>query len=109
LLTALWPLGLIRRVPPALILRREVDGAWRTRSRYDPIRIAILPVAVAFAALVAWQAGSVRVAAIFLGGAAATLGLLAILARGLTMFARTSRWARGLAWRHGVANLGRPG
>jgi putative ABC transport system permease protein len=130
LFAARWPLLLIREVSPSVLLRHRVEpgltgatGARRGRPgpphaprswrawvapRCPPL---VYPAAIAAAlgSLVGWQAGSVTLAALFLGGALATLGVLGGLGRALTLVPRLSRWTRGLAWRHGIANLGRPG
>jgi putative ABC transport system permease protein len=104
LLFALWPLLQIRRVPPAAILRSQVDPV--------PVGprpwLAALPVAAGLGALALWQAGAWKAGGLFLGGLAGALGLLALVARGLVALARRTRW-RYPAWRHGVAGLYRPG
>ncbi|HEU4369786.1 MAG TPA: FtsX-like permease family protein [Methylomirabilota bacterium] len=99
------PLAAVRAVPPWLILRRDVDPDARAAGGWLPL----VPVGLGIAALVLWQAGSLKTAGIFLGASlAALLGLLA-LARGLVLVARRLPRARGLAWRHGLAALQRPG
>src|SRR6266540_2763641 len=105
LLFALWPLLDIRRVPPALILRRDVEARLPGRRPW----IAGLPIAAALAALVFWQAGSLKVGAIFIGGLAGALVLLAAGARLVIEGARRLPRFRSLAWRQAVANLHRPG
>ena len=117
LVAALWPLLLIRGVSPSLLLRHRVEPgpagarrAWRAwRQPGCPPLIFTAAIAAVLGSLVAGQAGSLKIAAIFLGGALATLGVLGALGKALTLVARLSRWTRGLAWRHGIANLGRPG
>jgi putative ABC transport system permease protein len=104
LLYALWPLLRIRRVPPALILRREAEPRLSGRRPW----LAVVPIALGLAALALWQAGSWKVGALFAGGLAAALVLLALGARGVTALARRVPW-RGTAWRQGAANLHRPG
>jgi putative ABC transport system permease protein len=106
LLAVLWPLGQIRAIPPALVLRQAVDPAPARPSR--PWRAATV-VALALAGLAFWQAGSPKIASIFLLATAAALGLLAGLARGLAGLARRLPRLPSLAWRHGVASLHRPG
>ena len=64
LLYALWPLLQIRYVPPALILRREVEPRLRGRRPWA----AALPLAAGLAALALWQAGSWKIGALFAGG-----------------------------------------
>jgi putative ABC transport system permease protein len=106
LLCALWPLLAVRRVPPSLILRRDVDaGAWRARRPWA----AALPIAAGLAALAIWQAGSFRLGAIFVGAGAAAIGVLLGLSRVLVVATRRMPRVRGLAWRQGLAGLDRPG
>jgi putative ABC transport system permease protein len=104
LLYALWPLLQIRRVPPALLLRHEVEPRLRGRRPWA----AALPIAGGLGALALWQAGSWKVGALFAGGLAAALLLLGLGARGVIAVARRVRW-RSPAWRQGAANLHRPG
>jgi putative ABC transport system permease protein len=104
LLYALWPLLQIRRVPPALILRRETEPRRAGRRPW----LAVVPIAGGLAALALWQAGSWRIGGLFAGGLAAALVLLALGARGVIALARRVPW-RGPAWRQGAANLHRPG
>jgi putative ABC transport system permease protein len=104
LLYALWPLLQIRHVPPALILRMDVEPRLRGRRPWA----AALPLAAGLAALALWQAGSWKIGALFAGGLAAALILLALGARLVIALARRVRW-RSPAWRQGAANLHRPG
>jgi putative ABC transport system permease protein len=104
LLFSLWPLLEIRRVPPALVLRREVEPALTGRRPWP----AALVIVVGLAGLALWQAGSWKIGALFVGGLGAALVLLAASARLVVLLSRLAR--RGpLAWRQGVANLHRPG
>ncbi len=104
LLYALWPLLQIRRVPPALILRSEIDPRLPGGRPWA----AAIPIVGGLAALALWQAGSWKIGALFAGGLAAALLLLALGARAVIMLARRVRW-RSPAWRQGAANLHRPG
>jgi putative ABC transport system permease protein len=104
LLYALWPLLAIRHVPPALILRMDIEPDLRGRRPWA----AAIPIAAGLAALALWQAGSWRIGALFAAGLAAALLLLALGARLVIALARRVRW-RAPAWRHGAANLHRPG
>jgi putative ABC transport system permease protein len=104
LLHALWPLLAIRHVPAALILRMDIEPRLRGRRPWA----AAIPIAGGLAALALWQAGSWRIGALFAGGLAAALLLLALGARLVIGLARRVRW-RAPAWRHGAANLHRPG
>jgi putative ABC transport system permease protein len=104
LLFSLWPLCEIRGVPPALILRSQIEPVSTGRR---PWLAALISVA-GLAALALWQAGSLKVGSLFIGGLAAAFVVLALCARLVIAAARASR--RGsLAWRQGVANLHRPG
>ena len=106
LLCALWPLLSVRAVPPSLILRRDVDESrWRARRPWA----AALPIVSGLAALAVWQAGSFRLGGIFAGAALAALAILLGLSRALMRLARRVPRTRGLAWRHGLAGLDRPG
>jgi putative ABC transport system permease protein len=104
LLYALWPLLEIRRVPPALILRRDVEPALAGRRPWPAAAVIV----AGLAGLALWQAGSWKIGGIFVGALLAALLLLALGARGIVALAQRIRW-RGLAWRQGAANLYRPG
>ena len=104
LLYALWPLLQIRRVPPALILRSEVAPRLHGRRPWK----AAIPIAAGLAALALWQAGSWKIGALFAGGLAGALLLLALGARTVVALARRVHW-RSPAWRQAAANLHRPG
>jgi putative ABC transport system permease protein len=104
LLFALWPLLEIRRVPPALILRRDVEPILRGRRPW----LGLVPIAAGLAGLAVWQAGSWKIGGIFLGGLVGALLALGLGARLVVALARRGRW-RSLAWRQGAANLHRPG
>ncbi len=99
------PLAAVRAVPAWLILRRDVESSPRRARAWS----TLVPVGLGLAALALWQAGSLKTGGLFVGACgAALLGLLG-LARGLTLLARRLPRARGLAWRHGLAALRRPG
>lgn len=114
LLCALLPLLRIRAVRPSVILRSEVAPALPRAPR---TWLAAAPIAAGLVALALWQAGSLKVGAIFVGAAAGALvGLAALgwalapLSRGLARLGRVrALGTRGLPWRYGVANLRRPG
>ncbi|HEV2054904.1 MAG TPA: FtsX-like permease family protein [Methylomirabilota bacterium] len=105
LLFALWPLLDIRRVPPALILRRDVEARLPGRRPW----LAGLPIAAGLAALAFWQAGSFKVGGLFVGGLAGALALLGLTARLVIAGAKRLPRLRSLAWRQAVANVHRPG
>jgi putative ABC transport system permease protein len=104
LLCALWPLLRIRRVPPALILRQDVEP----RAGGHRPWMATLPIAAGLVGLALWQAGSWKIGGLFAGGLAAALLLLAAGARAVIALARRARW-QSPVWRQAAANLHRPG
>src|SRR5262245_35072818 len=104
-LVALWPLLAIREVPPALVLRRDVDPAARGRRSW----VAALPIAAGLAGLAVWQAGSLKLGGIFLGAGVGAVVLLVLLARTAALAGRALPRLPWLAWRQGLANLTRPG
>jgi putative ABC transport system permease protein len=104
LLFALWPLLDIRRVLPALILRRDVEARLPGRRPW----LAAVPIVAGLAALAFWQAGSLKIGALFVGGLAGALVLLGATARLMIYAARRLPRARSLAWRQAVNNLHRP-
>jgi len=105
LLFALWPLLDIRRVPPALILRRDVEARLPGGRPW----LAGIPIAAGLAALAFWQAGSFKVGGLFVGGLAGALLLLGLTARLVIAAAQRLPRLRRLAWRQAVANVHRPG
>jgi putative ABC transport system permease protein len=105
LLCALWPLLQVRQVRPSLLLRRDVEAGPPTRR---PWRAAI-PIALGLVALSLWQAGSLKVGAIFLGASVAALGVLLVLSWLLVVAARRVPRLPWPAWRQGVSSLRRPG
>src|SRR5262245_49263473 len=105
LLFALWPLLDVRRVPPALILRHDVEPRLPGRRPW----LAAVPIVAGLTALAVWEGGSLKVGAIFIGGLAGALILLAAGARLVIECARRLPRLRSLAWRQAVANLHRPG
>lgn len=105
LLFALWPLLDVRRVPPALILRRDVEARLPGRRPW----LVGLPIVAGLAALAFWQAGSFKVGGLFVGGLAGALALLGLTARLVIAGAKRLPRLRSLAWRQAVANVHRPG
>jgi putative ABC transport system permease protein len=106
LLCALWPLAAIRRVPPSLVLRREVEARLPGGAPW----LLVAPIAAGLAGLALWQAGSLKVGGLFIGGFAVGLGALWLGARA-SVWAAAALPARGwpLAWRQALANVRRPG
>jgi len=104
LLFSWWPLSGIRWLPPALILRSQVEPV-SPRGRPWP---AALVIVGGLSALTLWQAGSWTIGGLFIGGVALAFALLTLCARLIVAVSRRAR--RGsLAWRQGVGNLHRPG
>lgn len=117
LLFTLPPLLGVRRVKPALILRRDMAEApksWRERLADNRASLGAVVVIIAgLGAIAAWLASSPRVGGYFVGGLAGSLVVLSIVAWGLLRLMR--RWLRGTSrrlpnWlRQGLANVHRQG
>ena len=127
LLFTVPPLAGIRRIRPAEIFRRNMEGAdgsgaWRGRwRRWRDVRAALLPGAAILlgtagvAASVAegsWGEAA-RTGGIFAAALGVGLALLSgaawALLRVVRLFLRKSPWPLPSALRHGIANLYRPG
>jgi putative ABC transport system permease protein len=95
------PVLALRRVPALRVLRRDLDAtepsAW----------LVALAGFCGLAALLWWQAGSAALGFAMLGGIAATLGALAILAWGLIALVRRTRSRLRGSLRYGLANVSR--
>jgi len=117
LLFTLPPLLSIRQVRPALIFRREMAEAkpeWRERLRRQlPAVLCGLLILAGLGGVAAWLAESLRMGVTFIGGLAASLlilGLVAwILLRFLRIFVTNRSFSLPITWRQGLANLYRPG
>lgn len=98
---ALAPLLRLRLVPPARILRQDLDvpGAGG--------RGALVNGAVAVALLAPWDSGDWRLTAWALAGFLGVLALLAGTGFGLVKGLGALRGRTGLTWRAGLANLAR--
>jgi putative ABC transport system permease protein len=106
LLFSLLPLLEIRRIKPILVLRNDISGG----RRWDWVRVgAALIVISGLAAVTSWQAGSVRIGLLFLGGLAATTLVLNFVALGLMRFVRGLRHIPSFVLRQGANSLYRPG
>lgn len=98
---ALPPLLQLKGVPALRVLRRDLGPA-RQSSLF-----AYAAGLTAFAALVVWQAGEVRLGVVVFGGFCAAFALFGVVAWGLLRVIGRSTGASGLTWRFGLANLGR--
>lgn len=107
LLFSLPPLLDIRRIPPALVLRRDAEPL-RARRGTRVVVGTVLALSVWGAA--SWQAGSMLIGLVFLVGLAIVGAILALSAIILTAVAgRTPREGGPLWIRHGLGRLARPG
>lgn len=108
LLFSALPLLRIRHIKPNMLLRDEEGGA-RTR-RLDVARwLTGALVILGLMLLSSWQAGSLRVGLIFLGGLAATAAALYLTALLLVWLLRRMRPQGSFALRQAVSSLYRPG
>lgn len=98
---ALPPLLQLHNVPALRVLRRELGPA-RQSSLF-----AYATGLAAFAGLVIWQAGEVRLGTVVFGGFGAAFALFGAVAWSALRLLGRSTGARGLTWRFGLANLGR--
>jgi putative ABC transport system permease protein len=112
LLFSLTPLLEIRRIKPILVLRSLATPpgsrpGWR---KLDWMKLASgLIVTLGLIALASWQAGSLKVGAIFLGALAAMTLALNVMAAALMKFVRGFRLLPSFSVRQGVNSLYRPG
>lgn len=98
---ALPPLAVLKDVPPLRVLRRDLGPL------PPPGWFLYGTVVAAITVLVLWQAQDVRLAAIVLAGAAATVAVLGGAAAGLVKLLSPLRDRVGIAWRFGLANIAR--
>ena len=104
---ALPPLLDVLRVPPVRVLRRDAEPLPRSRAAWTAVWGLVL---AAVAATAIAQSGSWRRGILFVVGLAIASGLLALAARGvMRAVAAFPRDAGGVALRHGLAALARPG
>lgn len=110
-LFALVPLLSVGRVPPLLVFRRdllETEGARAPGLRRDEL-LAAGVAAVALGLVAAWQAGNWRWGLYFFAGLAGAAALLGAAARAALALVRRAPAPHGVAVRHGLLNLNRPG
>jgi len=100
---ALPPMLQLKRVPPARVLRRNLEP--------PPLRYAAayLVAAAAVVAMLFWLVRDARLVLFVALGTAATLGLLAGAGWVMVRLAGRLRGGVGVAWRYGIANLSRRG
>jgi putative ABC transport system permease protein len=117
LLFTLPPLLSIRNVRPSLVLRREMaDAALETRKHWRekvPSFLGALLILAGFSLIAVWLGGSWKMGAYFMGGLTASIVVLTVVAALLLASMRSlvkigSRRLPPL-FRHGFANLYRPG
>jgi putative ABC transport system permease protein len=117
LLFTLPPLLAIRKVRPALILRRDMPDAKPTWSkRLEDMRSAIavgVLILAGIGGIAGWLADSPRVGGYFAGGLTVSLIVLALVASGLLrlirLFLRRTPWRIPTLARQGLSNLYRQG
>lgn len=117
LLFTVPPLLGIRNIRPSLVFRRNMaDAAIESRKHWRekiPGVAGILLIVAGFSAIAVWLSGSWKMGLYFIAGLAASILLLAAVAA-LLLFAMrwtVKMWNRRLppSFRHGFANLYRPG
>jgi putative ABC transport system permease protein len=117
LLFTVPPLLAIRKIRPALILRRDMPEAklpWAKRMRETkPALAAGAMILAGIGVLAAWLAESPRVGGYFAGALSVSLLLLAavatLLLKGIRAFVKKSPWRIPALTRQGLANLYRQG
>ncbi len=95
------PLLRLKNIPALRVLRREMGG-----QRASAVAVYGMGLS-AFSLLVFLQAGDARLTGYVLGGTAATLLLLGLLAWLLILGLKRARGRAGVAWRFGLANISR--
>jgi putative ABC transport system permease protein len=100
---ALPPLLQLGGVPPARVLRQDLDP--------PPLRYLTIygVAAAAVAGMLYLMFGDAQLIAYLLGGAAATFAVLYLAGRGLVFGLHRLRGGVGVAWRYGIANVARRG
>jgi putative ABC transport system permease protein len=98
---AMPPLLQLGNVPALRVLRRDLGPPRQSSLFAYGVGLA------AFAGLVIWQAGEVRLGAIVFGGFCGAFAVFGIVAWTALRLLGRSKGATGLTWRFGLANLGR--
>ena len=117
LLFTVPPLMSIRNVRPALVFRRNMeDAAQESRRRWReriPSLVGMVLIILGFTSIAVWLSDSWKMGLYFIGGLGASLVLLALAAVALLwamrQVIRLSRMMLPPIFRHGFANLYRPG
>jgi len=117
LLFTVPPLLSIRNVRPSLVFRRDMsDAAMEGRKRWRekvPGWLGAVLILFGFCGIAVWLSGSLRMGLYFMGGLTASILVLAGIAAVLLLAMRwiVRKWNRRLpsSFRHGFANLYRPG
>ncbi len=124
LLFSVWPLLTIRDIKPAAIFRREVErvGAplvrrekalWKRAGQVmtaDPLRtVSAAGIGIGLAGLSMWQAGSLTIGALFIGGLVIAIAVLTLGAQALLRGLRALPVPRELSLRQALGNIQRPG
>jgi putative ABC transport system permease protein len=104
---ALWPLGRAHDVPVSALFRDAVapGGRW-PRPRYVVLTTLVIAILAGIAVTLSYDG---KIAAIFIGAAAAVFVTLQLVALALMAIARRLPHARATALRLAVANMHRPG
>ncbi len=89
-----------RRVPPLRVLQRNLTETRRTRLVWGLAVASVL-------ALLAWQTRDLQLALRVLGGAMATLVVLALMAWGMVALLKPMQARVGYSWRFGLGNIAR--
>jgi len=100
---ALPPLLGLRRVPPARVLRRDLEPPPLSHALVYGIAVG------AVLALLYWIVRDTRLVSYVAGGLAATFALLAVAGWLLVKALAPLRGGVGVAWRYGLANISRRG
>lgn len=108
ILFAALPLLEIRNIKPILVLR--ATDPVHSAKRFDWLKIGLgTTVILGLLALAGWQAGSLKIGAIFLGGLGATAFILNLAGWLLIRFVKRLRHVNSFMLRQGINSLYRPG